>query len=95
MTLSLLNPSDRVLQILRISIHYASGNPESKPIFKGQHARVSLRVSKFDLQQILGAEIAGEHDQYIDGKIEHRSGREWGDMLVAGNFLPFMRWLSS
>lgn len=72
------------IQILRISIHFASGTLDSKPEFKGRHARVSLRVSQINLQELLQAEIDGDHQQYIDGKIEHRTGREWADMLVAG-----------
>lgn len=69
---------------IAVSIHYTTRDLDSNPVFKGRHARVSLQVSNLNLHEILRAEIAGEHDQYVDGNIQHRSGREWGDMLVAG-----------
>ncbi|KAL8765913.1 MAG: hypothetical protein Q9209_007156 [Squamulea sp. 1 TL-2023] len=68
--------------ILQISTYYKTRPPQG-PAFGGSHGRNVRYSGNLKPSEILQSEMNGEYDVYIQGKMERRSGRPQGDILIA------------
>ena len=71
------------MQILRVSIYYIEAE-SNQLTFDGEHARVAYYCGRPDLEGLVDVEMARDYHRFIEGKIERRTGREIGDMIVVG-----------
>lgn len=66
------------------------GRPvDQGPAFGGSHGRAVCYSGMLNPSTVLQSEIDGEYDVYVGDKMERRSGRPKGDIMVSGILLVF------
>lgn len=83
LTASGLGETSLSVQILQISTYYQRRPPQG-PAFGASHGRNVRYSGKLNASEVLQSKMNGEYDVYIQGKMERRSGRPKGDILIAG-----------
>ncbi|KAL8903803.1 MAG: hypothetical protein Q9207_003695 [Kuettlingeria erythrocarpa] len=73
--------------ILQISTYYERRPLDQGPAFGGSHGRNVCYSGNLEPAKVLRSEMDGEYDVYIQGKMERRSGRPKGDILISGTVL--------
>lgn len=57
------------------------------PEFSSRHGRYVYYSRTANLLKVLEREIKGEYNIYVEGKIERRSSRPTGDLLISSKFI--------